>query len=227
MKIAGLVKNSFIDYPGKIASVIFLPGCNYDCFYCQNRQLLEGNYEVVSMTSLHAFLKKRKDDIEGIVVSGGEPTVQIGLGDFLSDIKSYSYSVKLDTNGSNPEVVKEMVEKNLVDFVAVDYKAPLSRYSEFAGDCIRGDDVLKTIKFLLSVGIPFEVRTTVAPGLGETELTDMAKELPLLPRYVLNRYRKPFSYPPKYENRINASAMTETEINTIKQKLRLYQPNII
>lgn len=227
MDIAGLVKNSFVDYPGKIACVIFLPSCNYDCFFCHNRQLLQGGYEPLSMTSLNAFLRKRKDDIEGVVVSGGEPTIHNALSELLTNIKNFGYSVKLDTNGSNPEKVKELAEKALVDYVAVDYKAPLARYSEFAGSKIKGENAIATIGYLLSSGLPFEVRTTVAPGLGERELMEMAKELPKLSRYVLNRYRKPEIYPDKYKNQVQSPALTESEIIALKPKLKQFQPNIV
>ena len=227
MQIAGFIKNSFVDFPGKIASVIFLPGCNYDCFYCHNRHIISGKADSISFADIDAFFQKRKDDIEGVVVSGGEPTLHKELTELLRYIKDFGFATKLDTNGSNPAVIKELLQKKLLDFVAVDYKAPKDCYEEFAGVGADAKSVLAVIEMLLDFGILFEVRTTVAPGLDRQKLIKIASELPLLPRYVLNVYRKPQQYPACYEDRVNHLMLTRDQIKAVAEEIRLIQPNII
>lgn len=227
MQIAGFIKNSFVDFPGKIASVIFLPGCNFDCFYCHNRHIISGNTDNISFAEVDAFFQKRKDDIEGVVVSGGEPTLHKQLSGLLSYIKDMGYATKLDTNGSNPEVIRDLLQKDLLDFVAVDYKAPKKIYTDFAGEGADAELVLSVIDMLLASKVPFEVRTTLAPGLDEQKLLEMASQLPPLPRYVLNAYRKPQSYPVCYKDKINETALTREQIRAVAEEMKAFQPNII
>ena len=224
MKISGMVKNSFVDYPGQIACVLFVPGCNFDCFYCHNRHLIESPPESIAMDAVFSFLQKRLGQLDGVVVTGGEPTLQPGLIPFLRDVKALGYRVKLDTNGSSPMVVKQLLEANLCDYYAVDAKAPSQKYPAVCGDRADATQVFATIRLLVQANAAFEVRTTVFPQLSLDDLLQMAAEIPVVPRYVLNRYRKPDGYKPCDEARINQRPYTQAEINAFAEALRTVQP---
>lgn len=227
MKIAGLVKSSLVDYPGLVACVLFVPGCNYDCFYCHNRDLLENAPALIDLEAIDAFLQKRRGVLDGVVVSGGEPTLQPDLVPFLQHLKTYGYRVKLDTNGSTPMILQQVLDSGLCDYVAVDYKAPASRYREICGMKADPAAVLDTIERLRDSGVAFEVRTTVIPQLTRQDLLQMAQELPVLPRYVLNRYRPPETYHPWDQEKVNVPPYTAEEIHTLAGWLQENQPNIL
>lgn len=224
MFIEGMIKSSFVDYPGMVSCVLFTPGCNYNCFYCHNRDLIKGSGYVLDYADIFSFLKKRAGMLEGVVITGGEPTLQKGLIEFIKEIKALGYKVKLDTNGSNPCVVKKLLDEKLCDYYAVDYKAPFAMYPDVCG--FPADNVLETINILSQQGVDFEVRTTVFPQLTLDDLLTMAKELPLVPKYVLNRYRKPEKFLEKDIERINATPYTQDELKVFAEKIRKIQPNI-
>jgi pyruvate formate lyase activating enzyme len=193
MQIAGLEKNSVVDFPGKIAAVVFTPGCNLDCFYCHNRFLLakETCPELLSEEDVLRFLEKRKNLLDGVVISGGEPTLQQDLQKFIVMVKSLGYSVKLDTNGTNPDVLKELFAKRLVDYVAMDFKAPLAKYKQICGDDSFLVRIKESIKLLLLGQVPYEFRTTFVPELAEEDILEMAKVIQGARLYVLQQYRIP------------------------------------
>jgi pyruvate formate lyase activating enzyme len=227
MKIAGLVKSSLVDYPALVACVLFVPGCSYDCFYCHNRTLLEGSPALLDQDSVDAFLQKRQGVLDGVVVTGGEPSLQPDLVPFLQHLRSYGYQIKLDTNGSSPQVVQQVLDLGLCDYIAVDYKAPASRYREICGMGADPTAVLETIERLGRSGIDFEVRTTVVPQLSWQDLQQMALELPVLPRYVLNRYRTPETYNPRDQVKVETPPYTAEEILAFALKLQKNQPHIV
>ena len=167
MIISGLQKMTLLDYPGKVACTIFLQGCNFRCPFCHNSDLLgkEGP-EPISEETLFAFLKKRVGLLDAVCVTGGEPTLQKDLPDFLKKIKDLGYLVKLDTNGNRPEVLKALVEENIIDYVAMDIKNCPARYGETAGvPNMDLSHVEESIRFLLAGHVDFEFRTTVAQEL--------------------------------------------------------------
>jgi len=227
MKIAGMVKNSFVDYPGLVACTLFTPRCNYDCFYCHNRPLIENPPELLAEEDVFAFLRKRRGLLDAVVVTGGEPTLQKDLADFLGRVKAIGYRLKLDTNGSDPEAVRSLLSAGLCDYYAVDYKAPFRRYPEICGRGADAGKTLETIDILMASGADFEVRTTVIPQLDLQDLLTMAGELPRLPRFVLNRYRKPESYRPQEEARVSATPYTQAEIAKMAEAVRAVQPNVV
>jgi len=226
MTISGLAKSSLIDFPGLVSCVLFVPGCNYDCFFCHNRMLVDRPYEVLNPDYIREFLEKRAGLLDGVVISGGEPTLQPDLMEFAQMVKSLGYKLKLDTNGSRPEVVRELIKERLFDYYAVDYKAPSARYPEVCGEGARAEKVLETIRLLLESGIDFEVRTTVFPQLSKEDLVAMAKELPLLPRYVLNRYRKPERFKERDRSKIEEPPYTQSQIKALAEAVKKYQPNV-
>lgn len=227
MTFAGIVKSSLIDYPGFVSCVLFVPGCNYDCFYCHNRHLLDGQHQMLDPAGIEDFLKKRAGLLDAVVITGGEPTLQPDLLQYISGLKKLGYKIKLDTNGSSPEVVARLLESGLCDYYAVDYKAPAARYAEICKRGASAAPVLKTIGLLANSGIAFEVRTTVIPQLSPEDLIAMAKELPPLKRYVLNRYRKPENFPPHEWRLIDAKPYTKAEISAFAKLIKPYQPNTV
>lgn len=226
MNIAGIVKTSLIDFPGLVSCVLFTPGCNFDCFYCHNRHLLGGAPAAVGPDTLMTFLKKRAGQLDGVVLTGGEPTLQADLIPFLSEIKSLGYKLKLDTNGALPEVVESLLRAGLCDYIAVDYKAPARRYRDVCRGCADAEKVLRTIRLLQDSGAVFEVRTTVIPQLEEADLLQMAEELPVVPLYTLNRYRKPAFYRPEDEELIEKPPYTQERIAALAEVIRPRQPNV-
>lgn len=226
MVISGLAKSTLVDFPGVVACVLFVPGCNYNCFYCHNRTLIDGTHEVLSPESVDAFLKKRVDMLEGVVISGGEPTLQQDLLSYSERIKSLGFKLKLDTNGASPETVETLLKAGVVDYFAVDYKAPSARYAEICGGGADAGAVLETINLILGSGAKFEVRTTVVPQLGEGDMIQMAEELPVLPRYVLNRYKEPEKYLPSDKERVEKTPYTPSQIAAFAQLIRPLQPNV-
>ena len=166
MKISGLQKMTLLDYPGKIACTVFLGGCNFRCPYCHNSELLDGSAEtIMSQQELLTFLSGRKGLLDAVCVSGGEPTLQPDLAELLAQIKAMGFLVKLDTNGSRPEVLKDLVSKNLLDYVAMDIKNSPSRYSETIGTPWKQEAIEESIRFLTQNHVDYELRTTVVEQL--------------------------------------------------------------
>ena len=170
MKISGLQKMTLLDFPGKVACTVFLSGCNFRCPFCHNGELLDGSAEaIMDEQEFLTFLSKRKGLLDAVCVSGGEPTLQPGLGAFLEQIKAMGYQIKLDTNGSRPEVLKDFVARNLLDYVAMDIKNSPDRYEETAGASVRLDKIEESIRFLTEERIDYEFRTTVVEQLHDGE----------------------------------------------------------
>ena len=167
MQISGLQKMTLLDFPGKVACTVFLNGCNFRCPYCHNAELLDGRIEpLMSREEFLAFLKKRIGLLDGVCVSGGEPTLSAGLKELMREIKAMGFSTKLDTNGSRPAVLKELVDDGLVDYVAMDIKNAPDRYGVTCG--LPGMDLApieESIRFLLAGNVDFEFRTTVVREL--------------------------------------------------------------
>ncbi len=226
MNISGIIKSSLIDYPGLVSCVLFVPGCNYTCFYCHNRSLIDGSHILMTPQSVSEFLQKRAGLLDGVVISGGEPTLQNDLIPFMQMLRALGYQIKLDTNGSHPEIIEEIIKLRLCDYIAVDYKAPAEQYPEICGYGTDAGQVIETIRLLSESEVPFEVRTTVIPQLGSNELIMMAKELPTVPRYVLNRYKVPDKYLPQDEERIRAVPYSPEEIQSLADGVTDWQPNI-
>lgn len=170
MKIAGLQKMTLLDYPGKVACTVFLDGCNFRCPFCHNTPLLENKAEpCMTEEELFAFLNKRKGVLDGVCVTGGEPTLQKELPDFLGKIKALGYAVKLDTNGYRPEVLRAVAEQGLVDYVAMDIKNSPDRYSQTTGVPIDLKKIEESIFYLVSEKIGYEFRTTVVHPLHDAQ----------------------------------------------------------
>ena len=129
MLIAGFQKTSFVDYPGKIAAVVFTPYCTMRCTYCHNRHILGKEAQLLDEQAVLEYLEKRRDMLDAVVISGGEPTLQKNLPQFISLVKSMGFMIKLDTNGSNPKLLSQLIAEGMLDYIAMDIKAPFEKYS--------------------------------------------------------------------------------------------------
>ena len=151
MLIAGFNKTSFVDYPGVISSVVFTPYCNMNCWYCHNRHILADNgLNLVEQEDVLDYLEKRAGQVKGVVVTGGEPTLQPDLIFFISQVKELGLLVKLDTNGTNPHILKKLMDRKLIDYAAMDIKAPLNKYSETAGTSVDIEKIRESISLLMN-----------------------------------------------------------------------------
>ena len=162
MIIDGFNKLTLLDYPGHIASIIFTRGCNFACSYCQNSSLIKCDKSkgLISEEEILRYLESRKNVLEGLVVSGGEPTIQKGLKEFIKKVKNIGLKVKLDTNGSNPKVLKELIEENLIDYVAMDIKNDLDSYEDVTKCKVNIKLIKESIEILKKSNIDYEFRTT-------------------------------------------------------------------
>lgn len=194
MKIAGLQRFTLIDYPDKIACTVFSAGCDFRCPFCHNPELVlpEKIKEQphIPEKEFFNFLKERKELLEGCVLCGGEPTINKDLPQFCKKIKRLDYLIKLDTNGSNPTMLQKLIDEKLIDYVAIDIKAPREKYSKLAGREVNVGNIEKSIKVLKQSGMDFEMRTTVVPGLLKKEdILKIAKWIGPAPRYILQNFR--------------------------------------
>jgi len=171
MIIAGLQKTTLIDYSGKIACVVFLAVCNFRCPWCYSSELVLpvkiAKQPRISEQEFFDFLRQRQGKLEGVVICGGEPTVHKELPRFIEKIKQLGYFVKLDTNGSNPQMLKDLAQARLIDYVAMDIKAaPANKiYSSILGEGVKFTDIQESVEFLKKSNIDFEFRTTAVPGI--------------------------------------------------------------
>lgn len=159
-KIGGFQKTSFLDYPEKISCIVFTSGCNFRCGYCHNPELFKIE-PVLTVPAFFDFLKARKGKLDGVVITGGEPTLQSGLLDFVKKIKDLNFLVKLDTNGTNPNILNELLNLNLLDYVAMDIKAPLDKYKQITNVDLDIQKIEDSINLIKSSKIDYEFRTTV------------------------------------------------------------------
>ncbi|PJE59707.1 MAG: anaerobic ribonucleoside-triphosphate reductase activating protein [Candidatus Portnoybacteria bacterium CG10_big_fil_rev_8_21_14_0_10_44_7] len=200
MILGGLQKLTLIDYPGQIAATAFTFGCNFKCAFCHNYDLMvsgEGEIEhQISEKDFFAFLQERQGQLDGVCVSGGEPTLQRDLPAFVRQIKELGFLVKLDTNGTNPDMLEHLLRQKLVDYVAMDIKAPLAKYSAVANWPVNTTDILRSVA-LVKKAPRYEFRTTVAAGLHtKQDLLEIVDWLAGARNYFLQQYR-PVNFPIK------------------------------
>ena len=187
MQIAGFEKNSFLDYPGHIAAVVFVPGCNMDCWYCHNRSLWKAR-NLIHQAYVFDYLDKRRRFLDGVVISGGEPTLHKDLPDFINRIRDMGFLVKLDTNGLKPDVVSSLLQN--VDYVAMDLKAPPGGLHRAVSGDIDDTPIWQTADLLMSSTVNYEFRTTFMPLLTVADITVIAQRIKGAKKYILQQYRK-------------------------------------
>ena len=224
MKICGLNKTTLLDYPGCVAATVFAGGCNFRCPFCHNGDLVlhSAKMKEYSEEEVLNFLNKRKNVLEGVCVTGGEPTLYSDLPEFIAKIKAMGYKVKLDTNGSNPKMLKRLVEGKLVDYVAMDIKAPVSEYNKVCGVQVDTESVQQSVAYLKQGEIPYEFRTTVVKELHtKQDILEIGKWILGAENYYLQSYRE------TDENICKGfSAMEKEELFELEEKLNKYIKNV-
>ena len=221
MYICGYQKTTLLDYPGHVAATIFTGGCNFRCQFCHNPDLLpKPDFSPVSESEIFSFLQKRKNVLSGICITGGEPTLQSDLADFIKKARSLGYKIKLDTNGYRPEILKDLVQSHLLDYIAMDIKSGLSGYSFITGiENIKTDFIKESITIIENAQIPYEFRTTVVDTLHTQkdffEIRDLlSKESP----YYLQSFVD--------SGNILTSGLSCCDINTLKNYLSIVQEKL-
>lgn len=192
MEIKGWEKISLLDFPGGICSTLFFGGCNFRCPYCHNRELVlePQNLPTIPAEEVLNFLRQRSSFLDAVCLSGGEPTLQEELPFFLAEIKKLGLKVKLDTNGTRPGVIRKLLEAGLLDYVALDLKAPFDKYPSLTGTAVVDPaEVKETVDFLKNCSFEHEFRTTVVPELlREEDILDIAREIAGGRLYVLQQF---------------------------------------
>ena len=195
MDIKGFIDVSFVDWDGKVSAVMFLPNCNFRCPFCHNLNLVLNpeNIETIPFEQVKKQLEKQRGWIDGVCITGGEPTLHSNLSELCSRLKKMGFLVKLDTNGTNPAILKELMNKGLIDYVAMDIKAPLTaeKYSRASG--VKAEELLQKVKesieALLESNIDYEFRTTVVPTLHDLEdIRQICRSLVGCRKYVLQKF---------------------------------------
>ena len=223
MNIRGITKFTLVDYPGKIACIVFVGNCNFICPYCHNPFLVvdPGSQPLITEKEFYLFLESRVGKLDAVVISGGEPTLRKELFEFAREIKQRGFLIKLDTNGSMPEIVKKLYKNRCLDFIGVDYKASKAKYQFVSGckDEKLSPKVSETIAFVIKSEIPYDVRTTVHKALlTELDIMQMRKELNDLgvKDWALQQF-----HPTEImdESLLNIETYTDSELLTIAKKL--------
>ena len=222
MHIAGIQKLSLLDYPGKVACTVFLSGCNLRCPYCHNAELISPRYvgERISQTGLMDFLDSRAGKIDGVCISGGEPTLYPGLLEMIKAIRKKGFSVKLDTNGTNPEMLKKLIDESLIDYVAMDIKNSRMRYDETCGAKVL-PQAEKSVRLLMNGNIDYEFRTTVCkPPHTVNDMKDIGLWLQGAKRYFIQQFVDSGNVSKK-----NLTPFSPEEMKQLENAILPYIPN--
>ncbi|KXB05092.1 hypothetical protein AKJ48_00020 [candidate division MSBL1 archaeon SCGC-AAA261O19] len=223
MKLRGLLPLSLIEYPGKMVAVVWTGGCNFRCPFCYNRDLVLNptSIDPVSEGEVLGLLKRREKWLDGLAITGGEPTIHEDLPEFIKRVKDLDFLVSIETNGSNLEMLKKLIEDELVDYIALDVKAPLDwdRYKTVAGmdDKNKFEEVLKSVKLLKEGKVDYEFRTTFVPNLldGEDIIT-IAEQLKGVKRYALQQFTPRNTINEKFEK---LEPIAQEELEKIGEKI--------
>ena len=190
MKIGGFKKTSLLDYPDKISAIVWTVGCNFHCPFCYNKDLVEGKVDLISENEILSFLEKRKGMLEGLVISGGEPLMQKDIARFCEKVKKTGYLVKIDTNGTYPKKLKELVDKKLVDYISMDIKAPKEKYDTLSGVKTNIKKIEESIEIIQKSGIDYEFKTTFVPNLlTKEDIMQIAKWLKNSKKFYLQQFK--------------------------------------
>lgn len=191
MIFKGHQKSSFIDYPDKICTVLFTSGCNFRCPYCHNSGLVKNQGEVIDNEYIFSYLNKRRNMLDAVCISGGEATLHGDrLYDFIVKVKEMGYLVKIDTNGTNPKLLSRLIDDNLLDYIAMDIKAPIDKYNIVTGVDVNTDNILESIGIIKNSLIDYEFRTTVCKELiNKEDIIDIANNIKGSRRYVIQNFK--------------------------------------
>lgn len=226
MKISGMQKLTLLDYPGNTACLIFTQGCNFRCPFCHNKDLLscEESVDMISEEEVFKYLEKRKGLLDGVCITGGEPLLQEDIEDFIIKVKEMGYKVKLDTNGSSPSKLKRLLDKNLLDYIAMDVKNDFLNYDKTAGiNMINIENIKRSIELIEKSTVDYEFRTTVVKQFHDLcQLEHICEYLGPKAKYYIQNYRDC--------NTVLQEGLVgfgEEELLNIKKKLNETYPNVM
>lgn len=237
MFIGGLQKFTMLDYPGKIAAVVFTMGCNFRCPFCHNPEIVDPkliDYDnEIKEKEILKFLESRKNNLEGVCITGGEPTLQLGLKEFIRKIKEMGFLIKVDTNASHFNIINDLVENNLVNYWAIDIKTSPRKYKIMTKKNDAIENLEKSIDLIANSKSELELRTTVVPGyVNQKDFDDMAdwinsvnkNILPKLSRYSIQNFRPEKTLRAGLKN---VKPYSKLELNKMAEKIRKYCGNVV
>jgi pyruvate formate lyase activating enzyme len=222
MIFGGLTPTTLIDFPGKVAAIVYTIGCNFRCPYCHNPELVDETVEEkLSETYILDFLKRRKKLLDGLVITGGEPTMHgEDLLSFIVKVKKLGMAVKLDTNGTNPEFLEKVFEEKLVDYVAMDIKAPLNSYNKVVGRAVNTEKIKTSIELIKKSGTPYEFRTTIIKCLtSKDDVIHIAKDIVGGEKYYLQKFVPTKILNPQLKRKVT---YTDKEFEELKKLVEPY-----
>ena len=223
--IGGIQKTTLLDFPGKVAAIVFTQGCNFRCGYCHNPSLISRCHsELVSesftIEDFFSFLQSRIGKLDGVVITGGEPTLQSGLYDFIKEIKKMNFAVKLDTNGTNPSIIEKLLNDNLLDYIAMDIKSPVDKYSLITNSKVNIDNIKRSITLIINSNINYEFRTTVVKNqLSFDDFNKIGELIQGAKCYYLQKFNSLNVYNPEF---INMDTYNDNEFLFICEILKKY-----
>jgi len=219
MKIGGLQKISLIDYPKELSAIIFTIGCNFRCPYCHNPDLVIGSANIISADMIFDFLKSRIGKLSAVSITGGEPTLHSDLPIFIKETKNMGYKVKLDTNGTNPDMLEQVINDKIIDYVAMDVKAPLhNKYNTVAGVGVNVANIVESINIIKEASINYEFRTTtVKSQLTKDDIFSIAELIKGARLYYLQRFRPFKTLSPSF---MNEKTYTYEELEEVAKIIR-------
>ena len=221
MIFGGLEKCTLIDYPGKTACMVYTIGCNFRCPYCHNPELVDETSDVaITEEEVLAFLDTRKGLLDGIVITGGEPTIHDGLLPFIEKVKQKGFLVKLDSNGTRPEMLREAIQRKLVDYIAMDIKSPIAKYSTIIARPVDALAVRESIDLLMASAADYEFRTTIVKALlSEEDVIQIGEEIRGAKRYYLQAFVPTKMLNPQFRKKVS---YTEEEMKELCNKVKPY-----
>ncbi len=208
---------TLMDYPGKVATAVFLAGCNFHCGFCHNPEIVEINPDqvIIEEEDFFDFLKSRQGLLDGVCVSGGEPLIYEALPEFLNKIKSLGFTIKLDTNGLNFSLLQKILKEKLVDYIAMDIKASLANYHKVTNIKADFNNIEQSIKAIMDSGLGYEFRTTVMPRFhNEEEIEKMARMIKGAKKYYLQNFRNQKTLDPEFRD---DNCFTEEQLAALRQ----------
>jgi pyruvate formate lyase activating enzyme len=226
MIVKGIQKLTLIDYPGHIACTIFTFGCNFRCPFCYNRSLvIDDSTPAIPMGEVFDFLSERREFLEGVVVCGGEPCIHSDLPDFIAKVKRMGFLVKLDTNGTNPSMLEDLIHKNLLDYVAMDIKAPWQKYEQVVKVRVKLKDIKQSFNLVVNSGIDHEVRTTVVPKIHtEKDVVRIAHQVRKAKRYFLQQFAPLKTLDPSF---MRVKPFSLERLKRMQEKCNRYLPTAL
>lgn len=221
MIFGGLEKCTLIDYPGKTACMVYTIGCNFHCPYCHNPELVnETTEQSITEEEVLSFLDTRKGLLDGLVITGGEPTIHNDLLPFIEKVKAKGFLVKLDSNGTHPEVLRDAMNRNLLDYVAMDIKSPIAKYANVVARPVDIDRIRESVSLLMASPVDYEFRTTVVKSLlSEEDIMEIGREIKGAKRYYLQAFVPTKILNPQFRKKVS---YTNEELELFCDKLKPY-----